>query len=339
MRIAFIADPVSPNGWYRGIGPMVALEERGHEARQIQGLGGEFRAELARDCDVLHIHRDAEEQTLGLVRWAKQAGLPVIYDDDDDLGAIPKNNVSAKTFRGLAGARIKAAVTKIVQSADLVTAPTPVLTDKFAAQGAKRVEVIENFARDEILRIRPRERRNGDDVTIGWMAGSEHHLDIERVPIRDALQRLIDTHDHVRVVSIGAGLGLRGDRFQHIPSIPFKELLEPMSQFDIGLAVIADIPFNYGRSNLKVKEYAALGIPWLASPIGPYADLGEQQGGRLVPDDRWYEALERLVLKPRERKKLAKKAFQWGRKQAIGSNIGQWEHALATAIASARDAS
>jgi glycosyltransferase involved in cell wall biosynthesis len=337
MRIAFIADPVSPNGWYRGIGPMVALGERGHEVRQVQGVGGEFRAELVRDCDVLHVHRESEERTLGVVRYAKQAGIPVVYDDDDDLGAIPKNNVSAKTYRGLAGARVKAAVGKIVQAADLVTAPTPVLLEKFAAQGARRVELIENFARDEILSIRPRKPANGDDVVIGWMAGSEHHLDIERVPIRDALQRLIDTHDHVRVLSIGAGLGLKGPQFQHIPSIPFKDLLEPMSRFDVGLAVIADIPFNHGRSNLKVKEYAALGIPWLASPIGPYAGMGEDQGGRLVPDDRWYEALERLVLKPRERKKLAKKALQWGRKQAIGSNVDQWERALAGAVAQARD--
>jgi hypothetical protein len=29
--------------------------------------------------------------------------------------------------------------------------------------------------------------------------------------------------------------------------------------------------------------------------------LGEEQGGRLLPDDGWFEALERLITHPRER--------------------------------------
>ena len=62
---------------------------------------------------------------------------------------------------------------------------------------------------------------------------------------------------------------------------------------------------------MKLKEYAAAGVPWLASPIGPYAGLGEQQGGRLVADDRWYEELVRLIEKPRERRKLAKRGAKW----------------------------
>ena len=39
---------------------------------------------------------------------------------------------------------------------------------------------------------------------------------------------------------------------------------------------------NRARSNIKLKEYAAAGACWLASPIGPYVGLGEKQGGRLV---------------------------------------------------------
>jgi len=111
-----------------------------------------------------------------------------------------------------------------------------------------------------------------------------------------------------------------------------------LTEWDVGLAVIADIPFNRARSNVKLKEYAALGLPWLASPIGPYAGTGEKQGGRLVPDDGWYDALERLVLKPRERRKLAKRAAKWGREQTIGANVAVWEKALEGAVARARGA-
>ncbi len=34
---------------------------------------------------------------------------------------------------------------------------------------------------------------------------------------------------------------------------------------------------------MKLKEYAGAGAPWLASPIGPYAGLGEEQAAGSSP--------------------------------------------------------
>ncbi|MCX6521415.1 MAG: hypothetical protein NTZ21_12190, partial [Actinobacteria bacterium] len=38
-----------------------------------------------------------------------------------------------------------------------------------------------------------------------------------------------------------------------------------------------------GAAGAARRGHAAAGTPWLASPIGPYAGMGEAQGGRLVP--------------------------------------------------------
>jgi hypothetical protein len=129
---------------------------------------------------------------------------------------------------------------------------------------------------------------------------------------------------------------LRDPRYRHIARVRFDELAEQVAPFDIGIAPIADIAFNRARSNVKLKEYAVVGVPWLASPVGPYVGMGEQQGGRLVPDDGWYEALERLVLKERERRKLAKRAARWGSGQTVSRNVGHWEAALSEAVERAR---
>jgi hypothetical protein len=75
-----------------------------------------------------------------------------------------------------------------------------------------------------------------------------------------------------------------------------------------------------------------MGVPWLASPIGPYAGLGERQGGRLVADERWYEELERLVVERRARQKLAKRALKWGDRQRIHHNLRAWEAPLQRAV-------
>jgi hypothetical protein len=329
MRIAFLADPEAPGGWYRGIGPMIALHGRGHEIRQVD-RPGDFRAQLVRGCDVVHVYRQHDERAMRVIRHAKESGIAVVWDNDDNLGAVPKGNASYKEYGGAAGARVQAAITKIVGMADLVTAPCEMLCAHYRERGARHVQLIENYVRDELVDAPA--RPTGDGVRIGWLAGAEHHLDVERLPIRAGLERLLDERPDARVTSIGVGLGIRDSRYRHVPRLDFVKLPDEMVTFDVGIAPIADIPFNHGRSNVKLKEYAAQGIPWLASPIGPYAGMGEKQGGRLVPDDRWFEALVRIVDKERERRKLAKRSVKWGATQTIGANSGVWEDALTAAV-------
>ncbi len=336
MRIAFLASPTAPGGWYRGIGPMVALAARGHEIRQVIGLGDDYFPERVVGCDLLHVYREHDERALQLVRHAKQAGMAVVWDNDDNLAAVPRNNVSYKNYGGAAGRKVQIAIKRVLEVADLVTAPSAMLCEHYRRSGAARVQLIENYVRDELLA----ERSQSHDGTLvfGWLAGVEHHVDVEQVPIREAAQRLLDTHPHVHVTTIGAGLGLQGDRYRHIRQLDFLKLPQEMTRFDVGLAVLADIPFNHGRSNVKLKDYAVLGIPWLASPVGPYIGMSEKQGGRLVADGDWYAAMERLVAKARERRKLAKRALAWGRTQTVGANVQRWETALQDAVARARQA-
>src|SRR5262249_2899278 len=127
------------------------------------------------------------------------------------------------------------------------------------------------------------------------------------------------------------------DRYEHIPLVGFLKLAEVLSSADIGIAPLVDIPWNRGRSNVKLKEYASGGLPWLASPVGPYLGMGEQQGGRLVPDDGWHEAIERLIANGRERRKLAKRAAKWVKGEGIEQHAHRWEQTLNDAIVIARD--
>lgn len=329
MRIAFLCSPLSPNGWYRGIGPMLALAGRGHTIRQLLRTDGVFRPELVDGCDVLHIHRDHDDETLQLVKRAKEEGIAVVWDNDDDLASVPRNNVAARTYRGASGAKGFANARKIIELADLVTAPSARLAEIHREQGAQRSEVIENYVRDEMALYRRPEKGDRAPVVIGWMAGKEHHVDAERIPIRAVLQRLLAEHEQIEVHTIGVGLGLRSERYKHTRAVLFARLEEVLSPLDVGLAPISDMTFNRSRSNVKLKEYASIGVPWLASPIGPYAEMGEKQGGRLVPDDAWHDALDRLIVKERDRRKLAKRAHKWGRAQSVSANAGEWERRLA----------
>jgi hypothetical protein len=331
VRIAFIANPELPGGWYRGIGPMVALHARGHDIVQVWRPREGIRGELVTDCDVLHIHRVHEVEVLEIVRHAKRRGIAVVYDNDDDMRAIPRGDAAHKDYGGFAGDRALREIRKLLQMTDLAIAASVPIADRFREYGAAHVEQIENYVPDAVLNASA--PPNGDRMVAGWLAGNEHHIDVERLPLREQLGRALDAHPQLVVETIGCSLGgLRHERYRHLDRLDFFDLAPRLATYDIGLAPIADIPFNRARSNIKVKEYAALGRPWLASPIGPYASLGEKQGGRLVPDDGWAEALGRLVAKPRERRKLAKRARSWGREQAISAHAERWERALTDTV-------
>jgi glycosyltransferase involved in cell wall biosynthesis len=160
---------------------------------------------------------------------------------------------------------------------------------------------------------------------------------VARIPVADALRRLIAEHEDVRVEGIGVDMKL-AERYRHDRLVAFRELPRRMGGWDIGIAPLADLPMNRTRSDIKLKEYAASGVVWLASPIGPYVGLGEEQGGRLVPDDGWFEALERLVAHRRERRRLARKARAWAKRQTVDVVADRWERVFtdAAAIAGAR---
>lgn len=333
MRIAFLADPQSGNGFYRGIGPMHALAQRGHAVRQLAPkdvIAG--RGNLG-DAELLHIHRYTEDGAQLLVQQARGRGMAVVWDNDDDMSSIPKGTPAYKRFGGLKWERRLAQMRRIFRDAQLVTTPSRTLAERLSNFGAPHVAVIENHV--PTAWTRPPRRPHGG-VVVGWVAGLEHQIDLKAIPIQDVLRRLLDERPDVHVTTVGLGLGLPSDRYRHIPLVKLEELTRYAADFDVGIAPLAPVAMNEARSNIKLKEYASAGVPWLASPTGPYVGLGERQGGRLVADDQWHSELSRLLDKERDRRKLAKRASKWAAQETLEQNAGQWEKQFSAAIARAR---
>jgi len=168
-------------------------------------------------------------------------------------------------------------------------------------------------------------------------AAGEHEPDLRRMRLGETLERLLERHDGVRVVAVGVDLRLRSQhRYQHLRDVEIDELIPTESEFDIGLAPLRDTAFNRARSNVKLKEYAAAGAMWLASPVGPYAGMGEEQGGLLVRDDEWLAVLESLITDVDRRRALAERAGAWVRGQTIRAGAERWQAAYRGAVERAR---
>lgn len=332
MRIAAIYE-WKHNIRYRTQNPLDALERRGHEIAYCKepgaGRAPVLYPERLAGCDVIHGYRVLMPPELHLVQARIDAGAAFVWDTDDDLSALPKESPYYRKTGGLRGQRTFAQTVRIGQLADVVTTSSERLAKRYRDAGIERVEVLGNYLAPEVVRSR---QRKHEGFVIGWTAGLEHRSELARIPLEAALRRLLELHDHVRVASIGVELDLPRDRYEHIPLIELERLQEVVGRWDLGIAPLSDIDFNRSRSDVKLKEYASVGIPWLASPVGPYVGLGEDQGGRLVADDAWLEALDGLVRDRRAHARLGRRARRWAKSQSIDRVADRWERVCGEAI-------
>jgi hypothetical protein len=258
--------------------------------------------------DLFYVHRYVDQNIEMLVRDAKRHGVTVVWDEDDDLGALPKHTKGYQRVGGLRWEKRLAGMKRMFSHVDLVTTPSTELAERLRSYGASNVQIIENHVPGMFLQAR---RQHHEGVMIGWVAGTEHHLDVEQLPIVSVLNRILEERTSVHVMTLGVKLPLDPTRYAHIATVPpdreYHRALYPRAlssgrgqhdwkagslgkllpggianftaMFDIGIAPLVDIPLNRSRSNIKLKEYAAGGTPWLASPVGPYRHMGVKQGG------------------------------------------------------------
>ncbi|MDO8184208.1 hypothetical protein Q5424_00235 [Conexibacter sp. JD483] len=321
------------NVFYRAVGPLEALGRRGHEIRiahtdQDADVGA-FHPRLLSGCDVIHGYRLLDAAQVRAVRRQLAGGTAFVWDTDDDLANLPVESPDYRVNGGRNARRIFAATVEIARLADVVTTSTEALAERYRAEGVERIEVLGNYLPPASFGTR---RADHDGVVVGWLAGLEHGSELPRIPIADALRRMLEERPDVRVESIGLDLRLGHERYTRYPKVEFVDLQRHMARWDVGIAPLSGIPFNRTRSDVKLKEYASVGLPWLASPVGPYVGLGEDEGGRLVGDDGWYEALNALVASSRDRRKLGKRAAKWAKGQSIDRHVGRWEAVLAEAV-------
>jgi glycosyltransferase involved in cell wall biosynthesis len=333
MRIASLVPEQTVETIYRSLVPMQALAHRGHSVHVEER--DEIRDPLTLlEYDVVHVVRISHPLMVRLARRLQQRGVAVVWDNDDQRVAVLREASKVPGQDGMAAQRFFTSMRAMASAADAVTTPSEALARLHAADSRRAVQILPNrlpptFKRPE--RVMPHQ-----GVHIGWMAMPHHAQSFEALGLRGALEHLLARHAHLSITGVGLDLQLKSRRYTHVTGIPYGSLAEHLVHFDFALAPLADTAVNQARSDVKLKEYAAAGVPWLASPIGPYASLGEQQGGRLVADGDWFAAIEGLMNDAGARRVLAQRGMRWAGGETIEAHIDEWEQTFEDAVAQAR---
>jgi GT2 family glycosyltransferase/glycosyltransferase involved in cell wall biosynthesis len=269
-------------------------------------------------ADVIATQRHAVPDEAAVERLAahcRRHNIALLYDLDDDLLAIPPEHPEHAELSLKAGL-----VRRMLDAADAVWVSTEALRTVVASLGVK-ASVVANALDERIWSAysAPVQRPPVGPVRIVYLGTATHDADFAAV--EPALARLMAGSDGrigFDMVGVSAQGGLP-DWVNRVPlpvhaiaSYPgFVHWATQIRWWDIGIAPLVDTPFNRRKSAIKTMDYAALGLPVLASDMPAFrGSVADGPGGMLVENTTpaWYAALALLTGDPRRRQALAEGA-------------------------------
>ena len=264
------------------------------------------------------------------MRQAQKLGQKIIVDVDDFYEGIPETNRAYEMTHPEKNPNTnREFYHQVIEMADLVTVSTPFLLEHHSKTHPNVVMVRNGVYVDMFEK-----RKQRSKPVIGWVGAVPFRggdLEIMQEWLPDFLEKHDLMFHHSGYMpdapSVAEVVGIPEERFTQSPIV---NMLDYGTQFnfDIGLVPLSNIPFNEAKSTIKGLEYAAAGIPFVASDLPEYRSLAGLGVGRVARTaDEWIEHLETLLdytLRKRE--------------AAIQRNLVEKEHSIAARGQDWRDA-
>lgn len=265
---------------------------------------------------------------LSLVRKVRRESKCLIYDTDDAIW-----EPHAKKHFVLTRLRSRARLKAVLAAADLCTVPNEQLGN-YLRPLTKKVALIP-MALDPRSWSPPAKRECGP-LRIGW-TGAPPNL-IYLTALEDTLVRIQHDFPEAELVIY---CGQKPSWNQPVKSVHHKfspgAEHQVVQNFDIGLLPLPSDLFAAGKSPIKGVQYAACGIPCIASPIGATCEIVKDGVTGLTANTptEWEAALRKLISDPDFREAISENArahfLKHHSKDEVEKKlIAMWEEAIAS---------
>jgi len=215
---------------------------------------------------------------------------------------------------------------EIIRLSDAVTVSTPFLKDKMENWlGHTNVHMVENCV---TMTDFNRRRLNLKKAVVGWVGSTAHRSrDLEELHGFFSGSYKFHHSGHIHGAPLFSdAIGVDRNRVTKSPMHPPKQYAQLSFCFDIGIAPLSDKPFNHAKSWIKAIEYAAAGVPFVASRAPEYTRLHEEYGiGRLATTkDEWLGHIDELK-NPAVRSAEAQRNLQLVKQLDVKRMASQWQ--------------
>jgi len=307
--------------WYRIREPLRGLSLLGHTV----GCGPELNMADALDYDVIITSVHGEHE--GTQGWETLARLPnrpkLVYDIDDDVWNFRKGLHQYEYWQD---EELLRNVQSSIACADLVTTPSPVLAN-IVAKLNPNVVVLPNYVPMSLLLSSPLRPQN---FTVGYQGGDTHKFDVAAVGLH--LLKFLARNTDAYMAVWGASSyddGLFPGRVKLHPwNRSVKDYYASLSM-SVGLAPLERNPFNDAKSAVKAVEYAALGVPCIATDSLTYEGTVEHGATGYLLSNRadWCQTLEGLKQEPMVLAAMGQAAWRRAQGWTTERNAWRWESA------------
>jgi GT2 family glycosyltransferase/glycosyltransferase involved in cell wall biosynthesis len=319
----FLARPLTNGqGVFRVTAPLRALRKASLASECIWNQDGPrepSNAELLRLApdSVIVQHYVHDRFLAALQSWNRLPNRPfIVYAMDDLLTDMAESNPFRKNVPANSRARLKYAF----ERCDRLVVSTEFLADAYRHMIADIVVVPNRLEQDIWLPLH-NQLRAGPRPRIGWAGGTTHHGDL--VLLKEIIEQTRHEADWVF-------FGMCPDEIRPLIAEfhPFAEFSEYPARLaamnlDIAVAPLAQIPFNQGKSNLRLLEYGVLGIPVVCTDIDPYR--GSPACCVANTASAWVQALRERIHDADARESEGDRLRQWVHQGYLLENhMDQW---------------
>lgn len=306
------------------------------------------------EADVVVLQRPLTGMLVNVVRALQAAGVRVVVEVDDDFETIDPANIAHRSVSPRwSPDRNWQHLREVCRLADWVVVTTPALAARYGKHG--RVSVVPNMVPRRYLYQRPSNPL--DRFAVGWSGSIDTHprdLQVTRGAVAQVLaerglifhlvgsgRRLVDdgTGRPVEVPEDRVAAALRlpvGSTWAHTGRwLTINEYPAGLAMLDVGIVPLAGGAFNEAKSWLKGLEMAAVGVPFVCSPTGPYRDLVAAGAGRVADHPReWRRELVRLIDDAEWRAEVAAAGRAAARGLVIEDHADRWWSAWSAPVCS-----
>jgi glycosyltransferase involved in cell wall biosynthesis len=246
------------------------------------------------DYDVVVVQREAMLIGPPIVEWLVSTigAKPIVLDIDDPIWLPEQSQVPGVLSKVR---RWPGKVHWLLRHATLVICGNHILAEYVTSLGGQ-ARVVPNAVDTGRLRPSARSQAAGAPPLVGWIGSHGTYPYLEAIlPSLEEVGRRAP----FRMLVVGSGR----------PSVPIEGVqvdvrrfdlgreVDDFASLDIGLYPLPDEPWAAGKSGLKAVQYLAVGVPYIASPVGIVAEIGVPGVTHFLANDAadWRAALISLL--------------------------------------------